>query len=116
MSTIDGTTDGLVENPDQPVDELVPEPTIELELLLSESEALRAWLLKPANDGSTSLEDPLVSRVLAKLGSELDAALATVNVRRELEDAGIAADHLSDTQMRELARRLTSAARPGPRS
>jgi hypothetical protein len=116
MSTTDQTADGLVEDAAPRVDELGPEPTIGLELSIGEGDALRAWLLKPASDGSSSLEDPLVSRVLTKLGHELDAALATMNVRRELEEAGIAADHLSDQQMRELARRLTTAARPGLRN
>src|SRR5438874_7362597 len=99
MSTTDQTTNDLVEQIHEPVDEPGDEPTVELDLPMSEAEALRAWLLKPAKDGSTSLEDPLVSRVLAKLGLEVDALLATVKVRRELEDAGIAVDHLSDEQM-----------------
>ena len=116
MSTTDQTTDDLVEQTHEPVDEPVPEATIELDLPMSEAEALRAWLLKPASDGSTSLEDPLVSRVLAKLGQEVDAVLATVKVRHELEDAGIAVDHLSDDQMRGLARRVAEAARPGMRN
>jgi hypothetical protein len=106
----------MVEPHDAPVDQLDEEPKIWLELDLSESEALRAWLLKPAKDGTTSLDDPLVSRVLTKLGREVDAVLATVNVRRELEEAGLALDHLSDEQVRELGRRVAEAARPGMRS
>lgn len=116
MSTIDQTAADPTENLDQPFEEAVPEHTIALELSMRESEALRAWLLKPPNDGSTSLDDPIVSRVLTKLGSEIDAALATANVRRELANAGIAVDHLSDEQVRELARRVSDAARPGFRS
>jgi hypothetical protein len=117
MSTTDQTmTSELAEQPHEPVDETVDGPTIELDLPLNEAEALRAWLLKPANDGSTSLDDPLVSRVLTKLGQEVDAVHATVKVRRELEDAGLAVDHLSDEQMRGLARRVAAAARPGMRN
>jgi hypothetical protein len=116
MSTTDQTTNDLVEPTHEPAVEPVDEPTIELDLPLSEAEALRAWLLKPAKDGSTSLDDPLVSRALAKLGQEVDAVLATVKVRRELEHAGIAVDHLSDEEMRGLARRVAEAARPGMRS
>jgi hypothetical protein len=115
MSTIDTATDDQVEQTFEPVDEPLNDPVIELDLQLSEAEALRAWLLRPAKDGSTSLEDPLVSRVLAQLGQEVDAVHATVKVRRELEDAGIAVDHLSDEQMRGLARRVAEAARPGVR-
>jgi hypothetical protein len=106
----------MVEPANAPVDQLDEEPTISLDLDLSESEALRAWLLKPAKDGTTSLDDPLVSRALTKLGRELDAVLATVNVRHELEEAGLALDHLSDEQVRELGRRVAEAARPGMRS
>src|SRR5438067_11285349 len=106
MSTTEQSTNPIVATDDAPADGLAPEPTISLTLGLSESEALRAWLLKPAKDGATSLDDPLVSRALAKLGREVDAVLATVNIRRELEDAGLAVDHLSDEQVRVLARRV----------
>jgi hypothetical protein len=116
MSTTDQTTNPMVEQADRPADEVDQEPKISLELDLSESQALRAWLLKPAKDGTNSLDDPLVSRVLTKLGREVDAVLATVNVRRELEEVGLAIEHLSDEQVRELGRRVAEAARPGMRS
>jgi hypothetical protein len=90
----------------------IPEPTIELELVLAEAEALRAWLLKPAADGATSLEDPFVSRVLSRLGLEVDGARSAINVRRELVQAGISADHLSDEKLRELGSRI-AAMKPG---
>jgi hypothetical protein len=91
----------------------ISEPTIELEFALAEAEALRAWLLKPAADGATSLEDPLVSRVLSRLGLEVDGARSAVNVRRELVQAGISVDHLSDEKIRELGSRI-AAMKPGP--
>jgi hypothetical protein len=90
----------------------IPEPTIELEFALAEAEALRAWLLKPAADGATSLEDPLVSRVLSRLGLEVDGARSAINVRRELVQAGISVDHLSDEKLRELGSRI-AAMKPG---
>ena len=80
MSTTEQSTNPIVATDDAPADGLAQEPTISLELGLDESEALRAWLLKPAKDGATSLDDPLVSRTLTKLGREVDAVLATVNV------------------------------------
>jgi hypothetical protein len=89
------------------------EQTIALELPLNEAEALRAWLLKPAGDGMTSLDDPLVSRALTKLGAEIDGLLATVNVRNELQLAGFEVEHLSDEQVRDIGRRVTKAATPG---
>jgi hypothetical protein len=117
MSTIDQTTNDVVEQAVMPADdEPVYEQTIALDLPMSEAEALRAWLLKPTKDGSSSLEEPLVSRVLSKLSQEVDAVTATVQVRRELEEAGLAVDHLTDEQMRALAHRVAEAARPGIRS
>jgi hypothetical protein len=90
--------------------------TLVLELDLQEAEALRAWLLKATADGVTSLDDPLVNGVLAKLARSVDAIHATVNVRRELEQAGLAVAHLSDDEVRELGRRISDAALPGIRS
>jgi hypothetical protein len=91
----------------------ISEPTIGLELALPEAEALRAWLLKPAADGATSLEDPLVSRVLSRLGLEVDGARSAINVRRELVQAGVSVDHLSDEKIRELGSRI-AAMKPAP--
>jgi hypothetical protein len=92
------------------------EPRLMLDLSLTEAEALRTQLLKPAADGTTSLDDPLVNGALAKLGRAVDALHATVNVRRELEQAGLNVAHLSDDQVRELGRRITDASQPGIRS
>jgi hypothetical protein len=49
------------------------------------------------------------------LGTAVDTVLATVNVRRELEQAGLAIEHLSDEQVSELGRRVAQAATPGIR-
>jgi hypothetical protein len=114
MSATDQTTNQAVEKIDRAV-ELHPEPTLTFDLGLSEAEALRAWLLKPAGDGTTSLDDPLVSPVLARLGRSVDAVRATRNVRHEFEQAGLGVDHLSDEQVRELGRRVTEAALPAIR-
>jgi hypothetical protein len=91
------------------VDPLEPEPTISLDMTLSEAEALHGWLLKPAADGSTSLDNPLVSRALARLGRTVDTVRASVTIRRELQQAGVGVDHLSDEQLHDLGRRVTSA-------
>ncbi len=114
MSTVDHTTTEQSSSPAAGSWTLgVPEPTIELQFALAEAEALRAWLLKPAADGATSLEDPLVSRVLSRLGLEVDGARSAVNVRRELVQAGISVDHLTDEQLRDLGSRI-AAMKPGP--
>lgn len=87
-----------------------------LELEMPEAEALRAWLLKATAEGVTSLDDPLVNSALAKLGRAVDGVHATVNVRRELEHAGLDVAHLSDDQVRELGRRVSEATLPGIRN
>lgn len=116
MSTTDLTTDRALEQTSEGVGDVDHEPTLTLDLALSEAEALRTWLLKPAQDGTTSLEDPLVSRTLTKLGTAIDTVLSTVNVRRELQQAGLAIDHLSDEQVCDLGRRVAQAATPSIRN
>ncbi len=116
MSTVDETAEQQQTGPNASAwDEPVPQPAIGIELELAEAEALRAWLLKASAEGATSLDDPHVSRVLSKLGVEVDGARAAVNVRRELVDAGFSVAHLSDDQLRELGGRIADAASPGPR-
>jgi hypothetical protein len=115
MSATDLTTDPTVEQPSAGVGDVEQESALTLELPLSEAEALRTWLLKPAQDGTTSLDDPLVSRALTKLGTAVETVLATVNVRHELQQAGLTIDHLSDEQVCELGRRVAQAATPGIR-
>ncbi len=115
MSTTDQTTDRAVEETAEPVGALAIEPTLALELALSEAEALRTWLLQSTRDGTTSLDDPLVSRTLAKLGVMIDTVLAAAKVRHELQQAGLVVDHLTDEQVCELGRRVAQAATPGVR-
>lgn len=116
MSTVEQNTTADPAAPAAgPWDETVKAPAIGLELELNEAEALRAWLLKASAEGATSLEDPLVSRVLAKLGVEVDGVRSAVNVRRELVEAGFSVNHLSDDQLRELGTRIADATAPGIR-
>ena len=105
MSTTDITTD-LESNG------LGAEPNISVDLGLQEAQALRAWLLKASVDGATSLDDPLVDAALTKLGRAVDTAAAIENVRRELEQAGLDVDRLSDEDVRDLGRRISDAAGP----
>jgi hypothetical protein len=83
------------------------EATVSVELSMSEAGALRAWLLKPAADGSTALDDALVNAALKKLGGALDRVEAVATVRRELEEAGFSTDDLDDEQVAELGRRIS---------
>jgi hypothetical protein len=112
MSTAMSTTDQMTESSFEEFDSEM----LVLELELQEAEALRAWLLKATAEGVTSLDDPFVNGALAKLGRAVDGIHATVNVRRELEQAGLDVAHLTDEQVRELGRRVSDAALPGIRS
>ena len=91
------------------------EPRLSLDLGLSEAEAVRAWLLKPPTDGTTALDDPVLNGALTKLGHAVDGIRASMIVRYELEQVGLSVAHLSDEQVRELARRVTEATFPGIR-
>jgi hypothetical protein len=106
MSTLD-------QSADSPIDALDPEHRITLDLALDEAEALRLWLLKPAADGSTALDVPLIDGTLTKLARAVDSIRSTLNVRHELEQAGLPVAHLTDDQVRELGRRVSEAAHPG---
>ena len=90
----------------------------ELNLVLDfeEAEALRTWLLKSVADGASALDDPLVNGVLGRLGRAVDTIRATIGVRRELEQAGLAVAHLSDDQVRDLGHRISEATLPGVRT
>jgi hypothetical protein len=93
----------------------VAEATVSVELTISEAGALRAWLLKPAADGSTALDDALVNVTLKKLGGALDRLEAVASVRRELEDAGFPTQGLDDEQVAELGRRIGQVSQRGLR-
>jgi hypothetical protein len=109
MSTTEHMTDSRFEDFDAGT-------TLALEFELHEAEALRAWLLKATAEGVTSLDDPLVNGALSKLGRAVDAVHATVNVRLELQQAGLDVAHLTDDQVRDLGRRVSEASLPGIRS
>jgi hypothetical protein len=93
----------------------VLEHTIELDLSLDEASALRAWLLKPAADGSTALDDALVNASLKKLGSAIDRIEAVGEIRRELEEAGFDTAGMDDDQVAELGRKIGQASTRGLR-
>ena len=82
------------------------EITLDLELTLDEAEALKAWLLKPAADGSAAIDDANAKSVMVQLGQKLDYISGVNQVRDELEDAGFETDNLSDEQIAELGRRI----------
>ncbi len=85
------------------------ETTLSLELTLPEAEALKSWLLKPAADGSSAIDDPQAKSAMVKLGSQLDYVSGVTRVREELETAGFDAAALSDDQVAELGRRIADS-------
>jgi hypothetical protein len=80
-----------------------------LELSVAEAQALRAWLLKPAADGSSTMNDAVLKPVIAKLSHDLDFREGVANVRVELEQAGLATAALSDEQVANLSRKIAEA-------
>ena len=93
----------------------VAERSIVLELSIEEASALRAWLLKPAADGSTALDDALVNASLKKLSSQIDKIEAVGEVRRELETAGFDTAGMDDDSVAELARKIGQVSSRGLR-
>ena len=90
------------------------EHTVHLELSLEEARALKAWLLKPASDGTTALDDENITPTLLRLGTTLDYFDGVSRVRRELEHAGFSTAELTDEQIAALGRRISEAPlRPG---
>ena len=87
----------------------VAEHMIVLELSLDEANALRAWLLKPAADGSTALDHALVNASLKKLAGAIDKIEAVGEIRRELEEAGFDTGGMADEQVMELGRKIGQA-------
>jgi hypothetical protein len=93
----------------------VAERLIVLELSVEEASALRAWLLKPAADGSTALDDALVNASLKKLSSQIDKIEAVGEVRRELEEAGFDTGGMDDESVAELGRKIGQVSSRGLR-
>jgi hypothetical protein len=91
------------------VEEVSEEHSITLELPLSQANALRTWLLKPASDGTNALEDNLVNATLKKLSAAIDQIEAVEDIRRELEEAGFSTDGMDDSALAELGRKIGAA-------
>ena len=80
-----------------------------LELSVAQAKALRSWLVKPAADGSSTMDNEVLKPVLSKLAHELDYREGVASVRTELETAGLQTATLSDEQVAVLARRISEA-------
>lgn len=89
---------------------LIVGDTITLSFSVNEADALNRWLLKPSQDGGLAADDPAVRPALLRLRGAVEHAQAIAEIRHELEQAGIATQHLSDQQVAQLGRRLAQAA------
>jgi ketosteroid isomerase-like protein len=84
--------------------------TITLTFTFAEAEALNRWLLRPSQDGGLAADDTAVRPGLMKIRTAVEQAQAIADVRRELEQAGIPTQHLTDQQVAQLGRRISQAA------
>lgn len=84
--------------------------SVTLTFTLEEADALNRWMLKPAQDGAIAADDAAVRPGLMKIRSAVEHAQAITEVRRELEQAGVPTQHLSDQQVAQLGRRISQAA------
>lgn len=87
----------------------IEDGTLTLDLSVAEGEALKAWLLKPAADGSSAIDDEHAKSVMVKLGSQLDYISGVALVREELEHAGFDTESISNEQIAELGRRIADS-------
>jgi hypothetical protein len=86
-----------------------PGDSLHLELSVAQAQALRTWLLKPAADGSSTMDDEVLKPVVSQLAHELDYREGVIAVRQELEQAGLATANLSDEQVAVLGRKIADA-------
>jgi ketosteroid isomerase-like protein len=84
--------------------------SLTLTFSFEEAEALNRWMLKPSQDGGLAADDPAVRPGLMKIRTAVEHAQAIADVRRELEQAGVPTQHLSDQQVAQLSRRISQAA------
>ena len=98
------TTDTTNGRPDA-----TPGDSLTMELSVAQAQALRTWLLKPAADGSSTMDDEVLKPVITQLCHELDYREGVHAIRQELEQAGLATAQLSDEQVAVLGRKISEA-------
>jgi hypothetical protein len=86
-----------------------PGDSLTMELSVVQAQALRTWLLKPAADGSSTMDDEVLKPVITKLCHELDYREGVHAIRLELEQAGLATANLTDEQVAVLGRKISDA-------
>jgi hypothetical protein len=81
--------------------------SLRMDLTVAEAQHLRNWLLKPAADGSSTMDDDVLKPVMEKLCHELDYREGVASVRHELEQAGLATARLTDEQVATLGSKIS---------
>jgi len=99
----------ITESPNGSPEVAPADSAITLELSVAQAKAVRSWLVKPAADGSSTMDSEVLKPVLSKLAHELDYREGVATVRNELETAGLQTATLSDEQVAVLARRISEA-------
>ena len=80
---------------------------LHMEFTVTEAQSLRNWLLKPAADGSSTMDDEVLKPVMDRLCHELDHRESVAAVRHELELAGLATARLTDEQVAALSAKIS---------
>jgi hypothetical protein len=89
--------------------------TLEFEFTLDEARVLvdlaQRGILASANQGGTPGGNPVAKAALAKLSSTLEDAETSAGVREELAQSGFQTDHLTDSELADLGRRIAEIPR-----
>ena len=86
------------------------EPTLSFEFTLEETRALvdlaQHGMIAAAQQGGTPGGNPIAKAALATLSGALEDAETSASVREQLEEIGFETDHLSDSEVAALGRRI----------
>jgi hypothetical protein len=86
------------------------EETLTFEFTLEQARVLvdlaQQGIIVSANQGGTPGGNPVAKTALAMLTSALDDAETSAGVREQLEEMGFQTDHLSDSEVAALGRRI----------
>ena len=86
------------------------EATLTFEFTLEQARVLvdlaRGGILASANQGGAPGGNPVAKTALAMLTAALDDAETSVGVREQLEQMGFQTEHLSDSEVAALGRRI----------
>jgi hypothetical protein len=86
------------------------EATLTFEFTLEQTRALvdlaQHGMLAAANQGGSAIANPVAKAALGTLSASLEDAETSASVRDELEQLGFQTDHLTDSEVAALGRRI----------